>query len=132
MATFNVKILTPERLVFDGKVSKIVARTTTGDVCILANHIPYVSALDTGKMTIFTEDGKRFAAISGGFMNVSKSNTAIFTSFFEWKEEIDLELSENTLAKQLSALNVETDTTKKSVIMNKIKKARNRISVAKS
>ena len=38
METFNLKIVTLDGIEYDGFVSSVVARTTSGDVCILKNH----------------------------------------------------------------------------------------------
>ena len=37
--TFPLKIVTPDGLIFDGQADKLIVRTTTGDVAILARHI---------------------------------------------------------------------------------------------
>lgn len=48
MATFHLQIVTPDALKFDGQAERVLVRTITGDVCILANHIDYAAALSVG------------------------------------------------------------------------------------
>ena len=49
MSTFHLKISTPDGLLFDGEVERIRARMIDGDVCLLAHHADYVSAVGAGE-----------------------------------------------------------------------------------
>ena len=48
MSTFHLKISTPDGLLFDGEVERVRARMIDGDVCLLAHHADYVSAVGAG------------------------------------------------------------------------------------
>ena len=58
MSTFHLQIVTPDGGFFDGEAEKLIVRAIDGDVCILARHSPYVTALGTGEARV-TIDGKR-------------------------------------------------------------------------
>ncbi|MDD5946495.1 MAG: ATP synthase F1 subunit epsilon [Oscillospiraceae bacterium] len=91
MSSFSLTILTPERSFFEGNVQKLVVRTATGDLGILARHEKYVAALSSGPIRLVLEDGTvRLAAISGGMIKVSPERTAILANAAEWSEEIDV------------------------------------------
>ena len=45
MSTFHLQIVTPDGGFFDGEAEKLIVRAIDGDVCILARHSPYVTAL---------------------------------------------------------------------------------------
>ncbi|MBE5814546.1 MAG: ATP synthase F1 subunit epsilon [Clostridiales bacterium] len=91
MATFHLQIVTPDRLVFDGQVERVVARTVGGDVCILARHIDYAAPLGIGEAHIVDENGKEHtAACSGGMLSVDNGEAILMATTFEWAEEIDL------------------------------------------
>ncbi|MGN0648433.1 MAG: ATP synthase F1 subunit epsilon [Oscillospiraceae bacterium] len=91
MSSFSLTILTPERSFFEGNVQKLVVRTATGDLGILARHEKYVAALSSGPIRLVLEDGTvRLAAISGGMIKVSPERTAILANAVEWSEEIDV------------------------------------------
>lgn len=95
MATFQLKIVTPDRLVFDGQVERLVIRTVGGDVCVLARHIDYATPLDIGQAHIVDENGKtRSAACSGGMLTVYGGEAVVMATTFEWSEEIDRERAE--------------------------------------
>ena len=84
MSTFHLKISTPDGLLFDGEVERIRARMIDGDVCLLAHHADYVSAVGAGEAAIALPDGqvKRAACIDG--------EANLIATTFEWAEDIDL------------------------------------------
>ena len=41
MSTFHLKVLTVDRVFFDGDVDRVVVRTTQGDTGILPRHVKY-------------------------------------------------------------------------------------------
>ena len=87
---FKLEIVTPDGLLFDGEASKIIVRTTEGDVGILAKHSDYVAPLAIGVARVFTEDGERRAACAGGMVTVSGGIVRVIASTFEWAEDIDV------------------------------------------
>ena len=50
MTPFKLKIITPEKVFFDGETEQIIVRTTVGDVGILNGHEPYCAALGIGQL----------------------------------------------------------------------------------
>ena len=52
----NIKILTPETVVFDGEVSSVLLPGKNGDFHIMKNHAAIVSALVNGKVRLYTND----------------------------------------------------------------------------
>ncbi len=50
----NIKILTPETVVFEGEVDSILLPGTNGDFHIMKNHASVVSSLKNGKVRLFT------------------------------------------------------------------------------
>ncbi|MBR5371331.1 MAG: ATP synthase F1 subunit epsilon [Oscillospiraceae bacterium] len=92
MSTFQLQIITPEKIFFEGNVQRVIVRTTEGDVGILAKHEKYVAALPSGPIKVTLEDGtERIAALSGGAVKVSPSQTAILANAVEWAEDIDID-----------------------------------------
>ncbi len=51
----NIKILTPEYVVFDGEVDSVLLPGKSGQFQIFKNHAAIVSALVGGKVKIYTE-----------------------------------------------------------------------------
>lgn len=91
MTSFRLKIVTPDGLFFDGQAEKVRVRTIDGDVCILARHLDYATALGMGKASI-TIDGKvRHAACIGGMLSVTGGEVSLIATTFEWADEIDMQ-----------------------------------------
>ena len=63
-------------------------RTTSGDVCILPNHIDYAAALASGEARITTQGGTvRKAHVEGGILHVASNDVQIIGNRFQWKDE---------------------------------------------
>ena len=90
MTPFKLRIITPEKTVFDGETEQIIVRTTVGDVGILNGHEPYCAAIGIGQMRIMQDGEFRRAATSGGIIKVSKESTTILVQTCEWSDEIDV------------------------------------------
>jgi len=92
MSTFHLKISTPDGLQFDGEVERVRVRMIDGDVCLLAHHTDYVSAVGAGEAAIAMPDGQtRRAACIGGMLAMIENEANLIATTFEWAEDIDLE-----------------------------------------
>ena len=97
MASFPLKIVTPDGLIFDGQAEKIIVRSTTGDVAILARHINCVYPLGMGQAVIVSDGVRRTAACIGGMLSVVNGEVSLVPTTFEWAEEIDADRAEASL-----------------------------------
>jgi len=50
----NIKILTPESVIFEGEVESVLLPGKNGDFQIMKNHAAIVSSLVNGKVKLFT------------------------------------------------------------------------------
>ena len=91
MNSFRLKIVTPSGLAFDGPAEELIVRTTTGDLGILAGHLPCVAPLGMGRATVITEGKRRYAACIGGMVSVMDGHVNLVPTSFEWAEDIDPE-----------------------------------------
>ena len=92
MSTFHLKISTPDGLLFDGDVERLRVRVIEGDICLLAHHADYVSAVGAGEAAIVTNDGQtRTAACIGGMVSMINNEANLIATTFECAEQIDLE-----------------------------------------
>ena len=89
MTPFQLKIVTPDGLIFDGQAEELVVRTTSGDLGILAGHISCVAPLGMGRATVIIEGKRRYAACIGGMVSVVNSAVTLVPTTFEWAESID-------------------------------------------
>lgn len=126
---FHLEIVTPDRVFYDKDVEMIIARTTQGDIGVLAGHIPLVAPLQISCLTIKEDGEEKHAAIAGGFIKVAKNGTTIIVDSAEWPDEIDTQRAEEARAraeKRLASKAADVDTLRAEVAL---KRAINRIQV---
>lgn len=100
MASFPLKIMTPDGVAFDGEVKSLSCRTICGQVELLARHIDYCTAVGMGEAHITTEDGTvRHAACMGGMLSMMGGRCRLLATTFEWADAIDRERAARSKAK---------------------------------
>ncbi|MDD7403825.1 MAG: F0F1 ATP synthase subunit epsilon [Butyribacter sp.] len=89
--TFNLQIISPTRIFFDGDVTMVEMKTTEGEIGVLAGHIPLTAIIEPGVIKIRQEDEVKEAALHDGFVKIQKDNVVILAESCEWPDEIDVE-----------------------------------------
>lgn len=130
MAAFHLKVMTVDHCFYDGEVDRIIIRTTQGDAGILPGHVPYVAAIGIGGLTIIKDGEKRVAAVSGGFVDVSKEQTVVLVRTCEWADKIDVKRAEQAAERARAALQQKESARAHDLAQMRLKKAVNRIRVA--
>ena len=74
MASFPFELVSPERVLFSGEATQVVVPASEGEITVLANHAPFMSALRTGIVTI--DNGQRLF-VRGGFADVSAAGLTV-------------------------------------------------------
>jgi F-type H+-transporting ATPase subunit epsilon len=69
----QLKIVSPEKIEFDGAVESILVPGTMGQFEILNDHAPIISTLQKGTVEYTTSEGKNTLEIQGGFVEVQKN-----------------------------------------------------------
>ena len=130
MSCFRLQVVTPDGVAFDGDAQSVTVRSVLGDVCIMAKHIDYVTAIDAGVVKIKTADGEiRKCACADGFLSVTKDIVRIAATTFEFSEDIDLARAK--LAKEKAEKRIEAHVSDADVQLAeaKLKRALTRIVV---
>jgi F-type H+-transporting ATPase subunit epsilon len=90
----EVHVVTPEREVWSGEVTELIARGVEGEVGILAGHAPLLVQLAIGPLRMLRDGGETKAVIDGGFLHVSShdgvTRADVLASYAELADEIDL------------------------------------------
>lgn len=74
MSNLNVKFVAADREVWEGEASRLIARTTEGEIGILPGHQPLLSVLIEGDVVVVPTSGeRRTVQIDGGFLSVDKN-----------------------------------------------------------
>ena len=91
---FNLKIISPTRIFFDGDTDMVEMKTTEGEIGVPAGHIPLTAILEPGILKIHKEDGIKEAALHDGFVEIQKDHVTVLAESCEWPDEIDVERAE--------------------------------------
>ena len=86
----QLKIITHERIIFDGEVDEIVIQAQTGQMGILQDHIPMTTVLEVGVTKIKQGDKIRYFATMGGVFQFKDNVATILTDVCEDGCDIDV------------------------------------------
>jgi len=76
----NLQIVSPAGVIFESDCDFVVLPGSEGQLGILANHAPLLSALKKGKITARQRGSARTFDISGGFVEVLKNRVTVLAS----------------------------------------------------
>ena len=90
----HLEIVTAERLVLSDDVDQVNAPTKDGRVGILPRHMPLLTVLTEGELSIIKGGQRSEFAVYGGFMEVLPDRVTILADACDRSDEIDLERAE--------------------------------------
>ena len=109
----QVALVSPERILWEGEASMVIARSEGGDIAFLNNHAPFVGALGIGTVRILPSDGGRadevVAAVHGGFVEVRDNRVTVLSDVAELASQIDVERAREALARAASTAEQEEE-----------------------
>ena len=85
----RVEIITAEREVYSDDVDVLTAPGMEGELGILPNHAPLMTALQPGEIMLRKDGEETYLAVSGGFMEVIANRVMILADACERDDEID-------------------------------------------
>jgi F-type H+-transporting ATPase subunit epsilon len=98
MANTHFELVTPTSTLFSGEAEMIICRAESGEIAFLANHMPYIGALETGVVRIINPVNSSGGvadeirvAVHGGFVEVSDNNVTMLADVAELPDDIDLD-----------------------------------------
>jgi F-type H+-transporting ATPase subunit epsilon len=93
--TLEVHVVTPEREVWSGEASMVIARGVEGEIGILEGHAPLLIRLAIGALRIQHGEQERFAVVDGGFLhcvsNEGGTRVDVLATTASLESEIDVE-----------------------------------------
>ena len=102
---FQLSIVTPEKVVFEGQVVSLLVPGMEGYLGVLSNHAPLITALQPGRIEFQDDQDKiQIFSVSGGFVEVSGNKATLLADTAEHCEEIDIDRAQTALQKALKAL----------------------------
>jgi len=87
----TVRIIAPDKTVWDSSAEEVILPSTTGQLGILSGHAPLLTALETGVLRVRSDKNWVPIAIMGGFAEVEKNEVTVLVNSAERGESIDRE-----------------------------------------
>ena len=89
MFTFQLEIITPERIAFSDQVEMVVAPSASGIIGVLPHHEPLFTRLIEGEIKINKNGEEFYLAIGSGYMEVSGEKVVILVTSAYHADEIN-------------------------------------------
>ena len=87
---FTLKIITPDRVFYEGAAEMVEMNTTEGEMGVYPRHIPMTVIIRPGILNIYEENGEvKKAALHSGFAEILPEQITILAEIIEWPDEID-------------------------------------------
>lgn len=94
MNKIKFKIVTPEKIVYENEIDQVTLPTQMGEITVLPNHVPLLSALRAGELVVKAGGREIPLAIAGGFAEIKKNEIVVLTENAEPAEKIDIQRAE--------------------------------------
>lgn len=75
----TVSVISPERVLFEGRARAVVVPAFDGEVGILPRHAPLMTLLGTGVLRVDTTGGEQRFTVTGGFLQVVDDMVRVVT-----------------------------------------------------
>ena len=131
MEKFKLRIVTPERVFYEGEADMVEMNTTEGQIGCYPGHIPLTVICKPGILTIHEGDEIKTAALHAGFAEILPDSFSILAEAVEWPDEIDEERAKAALERAKSRLESKTDDIDMSRAEVALQRAITRINVLK-
>jgi F-type H+-transporting ATPase subunit epsilon len=126
------EIITQERRVYDEEVDIVIAPGVQGEMAILPQHVPLVSALDFGEVRVRRGGIEETFAVGGGVLQVAHDHVIVLADSAERADEIDIARAEaaRQRAQKMMAEGAPSDPAQFAALEAAIRRANLRLKVA--
>lgn len=100
----KLDIVTPEKKAFSESVDSVTIPTLAGEVGILPNHVPLISALKPGVLSYSKDGAVQKMVVSGGFVEVGANTVSVLSDVAETAAEINADQARAELSEAEKAL----------------------------
>jgi F-type H+-transporting ATPase subunit epsilon len=87
--TLTLRVLAPDKSVFDGTADEVILPSTSGQMGILTGHVSILTALDNGVMRLRNGNYWVSIALMGGFAEVDANEVTVLVNAAELGNAID-------------------------------------------
>lgn len=89
MPGLRLRLVTPERTLYEGEVRQVTLPTTGGEITVLPGHLPVVTVLGAGELRYRSAEGDEHLAVAGGVVEVTGSSVTVMAESAERAVELD-------------------------------------------
>ena len=108
--TLDVQVVSPERVLYEGRAEMVVCRTADGEIAFLPGHQPLLGSLGVAKVrALLPDQTEQVIAVHGGFVEVSHDQVIVLSDVAERREQIDVERAQAARARAESQLAANED-----------------------
>ncbi len=104
--SLTLRVLAPDKSVFDGTAEEVILPSTTGLLGILPGHISLVTAIDIGVLRVFKDGNWSSIALMGGFAEVEDDDVTVLVNGAEIGNNIDTSTAEAELEQAKANFNL--------------------------
>jgi F-type H+-transporting ATPase subunit epsilon len=126
----NIKIIAPDRTVWETEADEVILPSSTGQLGILTNHAPLITALDIGVMRVRVSGKWVPVAVMGGFAEVENNKITVIISSAEEGSSIKISEAEAAVEKAMELSNLAISPRQLLETKRNLKKARTRVQAA--
>lgn len=84
----HIQILTPEKALTDTEADEVIVPTTTGELTLLPHHVPLMTQVAPGIVTIKINGREELLAVDGGFLEVTEKEITILADYGTTGKEV--------------------------------------------
>jgi F-type H+-transporting ATPase subunit epsilon len=88
------RVITPQDIIFDGEVDRVITRIFDGEIGVLVDHSPTISTIEVGDVRVLQGEDTMVYATSDGFFKVSENLVQILVEEATLADEIDVSAAE--------------------------------------
>lgn len=127
-----VRVVAPDKTIWDAEAEEVVLPSTTGQLGILSDHAPLLTALDIGVLRVRADNNWVAIALMGGFAEVEDNEVTVLVNGAERGDNIDLSAAQEDYTSAKADADKAPADDKQAVIQaNKsLKRARARVQAA--
>ncbi len=127
-----LRIITPERILYEGSVEQVTVPTRSGEITVLPHHVGLVGLLKPGELIIKQNGETLPMVVSTGMLQVQDTEIIILADTAERVEEIIEERAEEARKRAEELLTQQAfDTTEYAMIAAKLEKELARLHVVR-
>lgn len=132
MHKIELKIVTPEKVLYQELVESVSFPTPDGEITILPHHIPIISAVKPGELKIKKDSKEEFFSVTKGVVEIDGKTITFLTDAAERATDVDEKRAEEAIKKAQSIMSEQRqDEEGYAEAMAQMERAMSRMKIAK-